>query len=237
MTLAAEQDKGAKADRVEDRGEGHEASPGRQPSQLTGADVRGPRASGLPPSGRERSRQKELGQDLDPTRRRPDDIDLLDNRSHLSRTLEYDNQPRTDRAGPSSSSFARLLTVTAARIPEGWDESVTALHGHFLQSCAWATVQERFGNRAIVGADRDWCWMGVVKRVGPLRYLYVPLGPALPLQRATIRPQKTVERGETKMSENLALNLTRSADQHGARRLGSRDHPPLDPAPGRYVHQ
>jgi hypothetical protein len=120
-----------------------------------------------------------LGQDLDPTRRRPDDIDLLANSSHLSRTLEYDNQPRTDRAGPSSSSFARLLTVTAARIPEGWDESVTALHGHFLQTCAWARVQEQLGNRAIVGADRDWCWMGVVKRVGPLRYLYVSLGPSL----------------------------------------------------------
>jgi hypothetical protein len=53
MTLAAEQDKDAKADRVEDRGDGHEVSPGGHTRQLTGADVRGPRTSCLPPSGRE----------------------------------------------------------------------------------------------------------------------------------------------------------------------------------------
>jgi len=66
------------------------------------------------------------------------------------------------------------------------------------------------------------------------------------------------------MSENLAFNLTRpqqwlrgatenagtwwddwvawtlegsGVQREAPARLGSRDHPPLDPAPGRYVHQ
>jgi lipid II:glycine glycyltransferase (peptidoglycan interpeptide bridge formation enzyme) len=69
--------------------------------------------------------------------------------------------------------------VTTAWIPEGWDEGVIALGGHFLQSVAWARVQERLGNRVVVGADRDWCWLGVVRRAGPFRYLYLPFGPSL----------------------------------------------------------
>jgi lipid II:glycine glycyltransferase (peptidoglycan interpeptide bridge formation enzyme) len=53
------------------------------------------------------------------------------------------------------------------------------LHGHFLQSSAWARVQERLGNRVVIDADRDWCWLGVVRRAGPFRYLYLPFGPSL----------------------------------------------------------
>lgn len=69
--------------------------------------------------------------------------------------------------------------MTTAWIPEGWDEGVIALGGHFLQSTAWARVQERLGNRVFVGASRDWCWLGIVRRVGPFRYLYLPFGPSL----------------------------------------------------------
>jgi lipid II:glycine glycyltransferase (peptidoglycan interpeptide bridge formation enzyme) len=74
---------------------------------------------------------------------------------------------------------ATLRAVTTAWIPEGWDEGVIALGGHFLQSTAWARVQERLGNRVVVGASRDWCWLGIVRRVGPFRYLYLPFGPSL----------------------------------------------------------
>lgn len=69
--------------------------------------------------------------------------------------------------------------MTAASIPDGWDAGVLELGGHFLQSTAWARVQERLGNRVIVGADYDWCWLGVVRRAGPLHYLYLPFGPSL----------------------------------------------------------
>ena len=69
--------------------------------------------------------------------------------------------------------------MKAAGAPEGWDEGVQSLHGHFLQSRAWARVQRRLGNRVVVGADRDWCWLGVVRRAGPFRYLYLPFGPSL----------------------------------------------------------
>lgn len=69
--------------------------------------------------------------------------------------------------------------MTASGIPEGWDEGVQSLHGHVLQSSAWARVQERLGNRVVVGADRNWCWLGVVRRAGPFRYLYLPFGPTL----------------------------------------------------------
>ncbi len=54
-----------------------------------------------------------------------------------------------------------------------------ALGGHFLQSSGWARVQERLGNRVVVGASRDWCWLGVVRQAGPFRYLYLPFGPSL----------------------------------------------------------
>jgi hypothetical protein len=74
--------------------------------------------------------------------------------------------------------------VTTAWIPEGWDEGVIALGGHFLQSSRWARVQERLGNRVILGASRDWCWLGIVRRAGPFRYLYVPFGPSLRSPRA-----------------------------------------------------
>jgi lipid II:glycine glycyltransferase (peptidoglycan interpeptide bridge formation enzyme) len=69
--------------------------------------------------------------------------------------------------------------VTTAWIPEGWDEGVLALGGHFLQSSRWARVQERLGNRVVLGAHRDWCWLGVVRSAGPFRYLYLPFGPSL----------------------------------------------------------
>ena len=69
--------------------------------------------------------------------------------------------------------------VTTAWIPEGWDEGVIALGGHVLQSSRWARVQERLGNRVVVGAHRDWCWLGVVRQAGPFRYLYLPFGPSV----------------------------------------------------------
>lgn len=69
--------------------------------------------------------------------------------------------------------------MTTAWIPEGWDEGVIALGGHFLQSSRWARVQERLGNRVVVGAHRDWCWLGTVRQAGPFRYLYLPFGPSL----------------------------------------------------------
>jgi lipid II:glycine glycyltransferase (peptidoglycan interpeptide bridge formation enzyme) len=69
--------------------------------------------------------------------------------------------------------------VNAASVPEGWDEGVLSLHGHFLQSTAWARVQERLGYRIVVGAHRDWCWLGVVRHTGPFSYLYLPFGPSL----------------------------------------------------------
>ncbi|MGH7722768.1 MAG: lipid II:glycine glycyltransferase FemX [Candidatus Dormibacteria bacterium] len=40
-------------------------------------------------------------------------------------------------------------------------------------------MQERLGNRVVVGADRDWCWLGIVRRAGPFSYLYLPFGPSL----------------------------------------------------------
>lgn len=64
-------------------------------------------------------------------------------------------------------------------MPDGWDDAVIALHGHVLQSAAWARVQERLGFRAIVDGGQDWCWMGAVRRAGPVRYLYIPFGPTL----------------------------------------------------------
>ncbi len=69
--------------------------------------------------------------------------------------------------------------MTTAWIPDGWDEGVIALGGHFLQSSRWARVQERLGNRVVVGAHRDWCWLGVERRAGPFRYLYLLFGPSL----------------------------------------------------------
>jgi lipid II:glycine glycyltransferase (peptidoglycan interpeptide bridge formation enzyme) len=69
--------------------------------------------------------------------------------------------------------------VTAARLPDGWDDAVLALDGHFLQSSAWARVQEHLGHDVVVGADADWCWLGVVRRAGPVRYLYLPFGPSV----------------------------------------------------------
>lgn len=69
--------------------------------------------------------------------------------------------------------------MTPALVPDGWDEAVIALDGHFLQGSAWARVQHRLGHRVVVGADRDWCWLGVVRRAGPFRYLYLPFGPSL----------------------------------------------------------
>ena len=79
----------------------------------------------------------------------------------------------------SRHACATLRAVTTAWIPEGWDEGVIALGGHFLQSSRWARVQERLGNRVVIGTARDWCWLGVVRQSGPFRYLYIPFGPSL----------------------------------------------------------
>lgn len=72
-----------------------------------------------------------------------------------------------------------IVAGAVPRTPDGWDDGVLALHGHFLQSRAWARVQERLGNPVVVGADRDWCWLGTIRRAGPFRYLYLPFGPSL----------------------------------------------------------
>ncbi len=69
--------------------------------------------------------------------------------------------------------------MKASPTPDGWDAGVIALDGHFLQSSSWARVQVRLRNPVMVGAQRDWCWLGVVRRAGPLRYLYLPFGPSL----------------------------------------------------------
>jgi hypothetical protein len=69
--------------------------------------------------------------------------------------------------------------VTTAWIPGGWDESVIALRGHFLQSSAWARVLARMQYEVTFGRGEGWCWLGVVRRVGPFRYLYLPFGPSL----------------------------------------------------------
>jgi lipid II:glycine glycyltransferase (peptidoglycan interpeptide bridge formation enzyme) len=47
-------------------------------------------------------------------------------------------------------------------------------------------VQDRLGHRVVIGAHRDWCWLGVVRRSGPFRYLYLPFGPSL--RNATALP-------------------------------------------------
>jgi hypothetical protein len=69
--------------------------------------------------------------------------------------------------------------VTAVPIPDGWDERVAALGGHFLQSAAWARVQGRLHNEVSFADGSGWSWMGIVRRVGPFRYLYLPFGPTL----------------------------------------------------------
>jgi hypothetical protein len=69
--------------------------------------------------------------------------------------------------------------VTAVQIPDGWDKRVTALGGHVLQSSAWARVQARLDYEVTFAEGAGWCWMGVVRRVGPFRYLYLPFGPTL----------------------------------------------------------
>ena len=70
-------------------------------------------------------------------------------------------------------------TVTGTSIPDGWDESVIALRGHFTQSSAWARVLARMQYEVTFGRGEGWCWLGVVRRVGPFRYLYLPFGPSL----------------------------------------------------------
>lgn len=69
--------------------------------------------------------------------------------------------------------------MTAVELPDGWDEGVLSLGGHVLQSRAWARVQQRLGYPVLSAAHRDWCWLGVVRRAGPFRYLYLPFGPTL----------------------------------------------------------
>lgn len=69
--------------------------------------------------------------------------------------------------------------MSAAPIPDGWDDRVIALHGHFLQSEAWARVQRRLGYKLVFADGDGWCWLGIVRESGPFRYLYLPFGPAL----------------------------------------------------------
>jgi lipid II:glycine glycyltransferase (peptidoglycan interpeptide bridge formation enzyme) len=69
--------------------------------------------------------------------------------------------------------------VSELPIPDGWDSGVVALRGHVLQSSLWARVQRRLGYEVTFDAGRGWCWLGVVRSVGPFRYLYLPFGPVL----------------------------------------------------------
>lgn len=69
--------------------------------------------------------------------------------------------------------------MIATRVPDGWDDGVIALGGHFLQSSAWARVQARMRYEVTFDAGAGWCWMGVVRSTGPFRYLYLPFGPSL----------------------------------------------------------
>lgn len=69
--------------------------------------------------------------------------------------------------------------MTASATPDGWDQRVADLGGHFLQSAAWARVQAALGYEVSFASGPGWCSMGVVRRVGPFRYLYLPFGPSL----------------------------------------------------------
>lgn len=67
--------------------------------------------------------------------------------------------------------------VSSPPIPDGWDERVIALGGHFLQSSGWARVQSRLGYQVVLSAGARWCWLAVTGRAGPFGYLYLPFGP------------------------------------------------------------
>jgi lipid II:glycine glycyltransferase (peptidoglycan interpeptide bridge formation enzyme) len=53
------------------------------------------------------------------------------------------------------------------------------LGGHFLQSRAWARCQERMGWTVFHARGGGWMWLGVTRRVGPFRRLYIPYGPTV----------------------------------------------------------
>lgn len=59
----------------------------------------------------------------------------------------------------------------------GWDARLVRLGGHFLQSRAWARCQVRIGARVFYAATDRWVWLGLIRRVGPFRRLYLPYGP------------------------------------------------------------
>lgn len=40
-------------------------------------------------------------------------------------------------------------------------------------------MQQRLQYELCFAADEGWCWLGIVRRAGPFRYLYLPFGPAL----------------------------------------------------------
>ena len=79
-------------------------------------------------------------------------------------------------------------TPPCAGVPgEGWDDQLLRLDGHFLQSGAWARCQARMGSTLFHSRDSEWMWLGVVRRVGPFRRLYLPYGPRVSRSEA-LRP-------------------------------------------------
>ena len=59
----------------------------------------------------------------------------------------------------------------------GWDARLLRLGGHFLQSRAWARCQVRMGAPVFYASADRWMWLGLIRRVGPFRRLYLPYGP------------------------------------------------------------
>ena len=72
---------------------------------------------------------------------------------------------------------ADARTVASGLPDRGWDERLSALGGHFLQSRAWARCQQRMGSAVYHAEGEGWMWLGLIRRVGPFRRLYLPYGP------------------------------------------------------------
>lgn len=62
---------------------------------------------------------------------------------------------------------------------EGWDDDLTRLGGHVLQSQGWARFQQELGHRVLHCAAASGSWMGNVEQLRGVRHLYVPYGPTM----------------------------------------------------------
>jgi len=61
--------------------------------------------------------------------------------------------------------------------PAEWDEILTKMGGHVLQSRGWAEFQRALGKRVVYESGSGWCWMGYLERRRSGQFLYVPYGP------------------------------------------------------------